>query len=259
MDPQLNKDGLLAAIGRDEIVVFYQPQVSAISGELVAVECLARWNHRQLGVLAPAAFLPLIENDEASVQMLGEAVLKQAVRDAAHWPDLTIALNVSPIQFRLPQLADRVVNIIQAAGFAPSRLELEILETSYFENPVQMCEVLTRLRSQGIRIALDDFGTGYSSLAALMELPLDKLKIDGSFVRKSGTIRSAAIIHAVVALARGIELKVTAEGVENEEQRSFLRAAGCHYLQGYLFGKPMPAGDFSALVAARAAPTQYRH
>ena len=240
---------LQAAFGRGEIVVLYQPQVTAADSKLNAVECLVRLQHPERGLLPPAEFLPAIENDEVAIQAMGHAVLRQACRDAASWPGLSIGVNISPVQFRLPHLADSIVEIANEESFPLDRLELEILETAYFENPAHMRDVLTGLRTKGVRIALDDFGTGYSSLSALLELPLDKLKIDASFVKKSDTIRSASIIHAIVALARGIGLKVTAEGVETEQQRSFLRAAGCHYLQGYLFSKPVSALAIGRMIA----------
>jgi EAL domain-containing protein (putative c-di-GMP-specific phosphodiesterase class I) len=155
------------------------------------------------------------------------------------------------VQFRLPSFADKLVAIAQEEGLPLSRLELEILETSYFEDPVRMRGVLTGLRAQGVKIALDDFGTGYSSLAALMELALDKLKIDAGFVKKFEDIKSASIIHAIVALARAIGLKITAEGVEEARQQSFLRSAGCHYLQGYLFSEPVEASVITGMLKGK--------
>ena len=241
---------LIAAVRNGEIFALYQPQVSSLTGELAGVECLVRWRHPERGVLNPAEFLPTVEDNEDIIQLLGETVLRQACRDAAAWPGLFIGMNISPVQFRLPDLADRIVAIAEEARFPLNRIELEILETSYFENPDHMREVLSGFRKLGVCIALDDFGTGYSSLAALLELPLDKLKIDAEFVHKFDDIRSASVIHAIVALARAIGLKVTAEGVETEQQRSFLRSSGCHFLQGYLFSKPVVADVITQMIAA---------
>lgn len=245
---------LRAAIGRGEIVVHYQPQVAAASGDIIAVECLARWQHPERGLLSPNDFLPTVNNDESIIQLLGETVLRKACRDAREWPDITVGLNVSPVQFRLPSFADKLVVIARDEGLPLKRLELEILETSYFEDPLRMREMLTGLRAQGVKIALDDFGTGYSSLAALLELPLDKLKIDAGFVKKFEDVKAVSIIHAIVALARAIGLKITAEGVEDPRQQSFLRSAGCHYLQGYLFSRPVAADIITSMLRNPSRP-----
>ena len=244
------KAELEVALARGDFAVFYQPQVHAATGAVAAVECLLRWRHPQRGLLAPGAFLPGLEHDEGLIQDLGELVLRQACRDARAWPKIHIAVNVSAVQFRLPDMGDRLVAIAAAEGFALDRVEVEILETFYFENPSRMRDMLDILRAKGLRVALDDFGTGYASLSALLELPLDKLKIDASFVHKCHELKSASIIHAVVAAARSIGLKVTAEGVETEAQQSFLRAAGCHYLQGFLFSRPVEAEQITAMLAA---------
>ncbi len=244
------KSALINAVRTGEIFVLYQPQVLASTGELAGVECLVRWRHPERGVLKPAQFIPVVEDDEEIIQMLGGSVLRTACRDAAAWPHLFIGVNISPVQFRLPGLTGGLVAIVEEAGFPFHRIELEILETSYFENPEHMRDVLSELRKLGMGIALDDFGTGYSSLAALLELPLDKLKIDAQFVRKFNDIRSASVIHAIVALARAIGLKITAEGVETEQQRLFLRSSGCHFLQGYLFSQPVVADVITQMISA---------
>ena len=245
-----SKNVLRAAVSRGEITVYYQPQVSAETGALAGVECLVRWRHPERGFISPAEFLPAVADDEHIIQLLGETVLRQACEDAAAWPDIVIGVNISPVQFRLPELAGRIIAIAKEEGFPLNRLELEILESSYFENPAHMREVLTGLRVQGIRIALDDFGTGYSSLAALLELPLDKLKIDSGFVKKFDDLRGAPIIHSITTLALAIGLKVTAEGVETHAQQIFLRAAGCHFLQGYLFSEPVAADAITRMIAS---------
>lgn len=244
------------AVADGEIVPHYQPQVSARDGTLAGVEVLARWRHPDRGVLAPNSFLAGHESHAGLIQGINEAILRQACRDALQWPGIFIGVNVSPVQFSIPDFSGRLLDIAKAESFPPNRLEFEILETSYFANPAHMSEVLTGLRNRGVRVALDDFGTGYSSLAVLLELPLDKLKIDGGFVRQSGTLRSAAIIQAITALARAIGLTITAEGVETTQQAGFLKTAGCHYLQGYLFSKAVPAAELAEMyfpAAARSA------
>ncbi len=248
------KADLRSAIRRGEICVFYQPQVHAGTGKIASVECLARWRHPERGLLAPGGFLMELADDEEINNELCEAVLRTACRDALAWPDIGIAVNLSPIQFRSQDLGERMISIARESGLPLKRLELEILETFYFEEPDRMRDVLSRWREQGLRIALDDFGTGYASLSAILALPLDKLKIDASFVRQCEDVKSASIIHAIVALARAIGLKVTAEGVETEAQRSFLRIAGSHFLQGYLFSRPVPADDITRMLGAPEVP-----
>lgn len=250
---QDRKSELLEAIGRGEIVVHYQPQIAAATGSVAGVECLMRWNHPRDGLLPPGAFFNGVEDDETVIQALCETVLRQACRDALAWPGIFVGINLSPVQFRLAGFADRLIAIAREEKFPLERLELEILETSFFEDPAGMRAVLSQFRAAGVRIALDDFGTGYASLSALLDLPLDKLKIDASFVRQCDQLRPASIIHAIVALARAVGLKVTAEGVETQAQRNFLRAAGCHYLQGYLFSHPAPAALIPALIQGEAA------
>jgi len=239
------------AIGRGEIVAFYQPQVSAKSGDIEGVECLVRWKRPGGEIVPPAEFLPPVQDNPELIHLLGETVLRCACRDSVAWPGIMVGINISPIQFRLPHLASRIAAIAAEENMSLDRLELEILETSYFEDPAHMREVLTRLRNLGVKVALDDFGTGFSSLSALLELPLDKLKIDASFVKHFDTVRSASIIHAIVALARAIGLKVTAEGVETAEQQRFLRAAGCHLLQGYLFSPGVSADEITRMLSLK--------
>ncbi len=251
MNFENNESALRLAIARGEIVAFYQPQVSAKSGEIHGVECLARWKRPNGEIVAPADFLPPVQDNRELIHLLGETMLRCACRDAAAWPGLMIGVNISPIQFHMPDLAGRIAAIAAEEKMSLERLELEILETSYFEDPAHMRDVLAELRKLGVKVALDDFGTGYSSLSALLELPLDKLKIDASFVKHFDTVRSASIIHAIVALARAIGLKITAEGVETDEQQRFLRAAGCHYLQGYLFSPAVPAEEITRMLAQR--------
>jgi EAL domain-containing protein (putative c-di-GMP-specific phosphodiesterase class I) len=184
------------------------------------------------------------------IRDLGAWVLRQACRDGLAWPSLVVGVNVSPIQFRDPDFCSTVRGIADAAGMPLERLELEVTEGAYFDDVERALVELKRLRALGVQIALDDFGTGYASLTYLRRLPFTKVKIDKSFVDECQSVGAAAIIHAVIAMSRALGLKVTAEGVETEEQRRFLRAAGCHYLQGYLFARPLPAREITARLAA---------
>ncbi len=230
---------LREAIEKNQLRVLYQPQMTSDGSRMASVESLVRWEHPVHGLLGPGHFVPLAEKTSL-ISELGEAVLRQSCIDALRWPQISVGVNVSPLQFRDPAFAEKIEAIVRQSGLPFERLELEIVESSYFDDPDKAEAMLRRLRDLGIRIALDDFGTGYSSLSCLLRLPLDKIKIDRSFVVGVDTIRSASIIHAIIALARAIGLKVTAEGIETEDQQRFLRAAGAHYLQGYLYSAPVP-------------------
>jgi EAL domain-containing protein (putative c-di-GMP-specific phosphodiesterase class I) len=173
---------------------------------------------------------------------LGEWVLRKACLEAKAWAGLTVAVNVSPLQFRRQDFVEMVERILAETGFDAKRLELELTESTLLGNVDDAEKAMHRLKAHGVRFALDDFGTGYSSLLYLRRFPFDRIKIDRSFVRSIETAADAAsIVHAIVSLGRGLGMKVTAEGVETAEQQLFLRAAGVHSMQGYRFGKPSPA------------------
>lgn len=244
---------LADAIEGGELRPFYQPQVCAKTGRLVGVEALARWPHREAGFVSPGLFVPYAEQN-GLINMLGTAMLRRACCDAVAWPHLSVAVNVSPLQFASGALIDIVTDALSASGLPSSRLELEITEGIVFADPERAMETMKALRTLGVRLALDDFGTGFASLSYLRTLPWDKVKIDQSFVREASFVTSAAIIHAVIALSRALGLKVTAEGVETEEQRSFLRTAGCHVLQGYLFGQAVDAAAVTARLSEAFEP-----
>jgi EAL domain-containing protein (putative c-di-GMP-specific phosphodiesterase class I) len=244
-----SRGDVLVAIAAGQITTLYQPQMSADGAKICGVEALARWRHPTLGMIGPGQFVPQLNGDAEAVQALSEAVLRQACRDGREWNIPRVAVNIDPLQFAIDDLADRIEVIAASEGFPLDRLEIEILETSYFDDPARVQRVLARLRRAGISVALDDFGTGYSSLSCLLQLPLDKLKIDASFVRNVDQLRSAAVIHAIVALSRSIGLKVTAEGVETREQARFLKIAGCHFLQGFYFARAITAEEVSAMLA----------
>jgi diguanylate cyclase (GGDEF)-like protein len=252
---KLLESDLLHAIRNDGLSAAYQPIVNASGDTMVGVEALARWTHPTAGVIPPSVFIPIAENSGLIVE-LGEWMLRRACLDGRNWPGLTVAVNVSPLQFRRSDFVDVVERILKETDFDASRLELELTESTLLGN-LETAELsMLRLKAIGVRFALDDFGTGYSSLLYLRRFPFDKLKIDSSFVRSIETAPdAAAIVHAVVSLGRGLGMRVTAEGVENAEQHLFLRAAGVHSMQGYRFGRPGPAADISARIAS---PDDYR-
>jgi EAL domain-containing protein (putative c-di-GMP-specific phosphodiesterase class I) len=246
MVDEISESDIRQAIESDQLELLYQPQVKADGVSLAAVESVVRWDHARLGRLGPQLFVPLAESS-GLIDPLGEWVLRRACRDALRWPGLCVSVNVSPLQFRQPDFIAKIGEIVRASGAPVSQIEIEIVETAVFENEAQAETALRAMHDLGLKVALDDFGTGYSSLAYLRRLPFDKLKIDKCFVDDIGSLRGAAIVHAVIALARALGMKVTAEGVETTDQQKVLRAAGCHYLQGYLFSRPVPAEEIDAL------------
>jgi EAL domain-containing protein (putative c-di-GMP-specific phosphodiesterase class I) len=242
---KLIENDLRVAIDNDQLEIAYQPIVNGSGETVVGGEALCRWHHPERGDIPPAEFIPIAENSGLIIA-LGEKVLRRACVEASAWPGLMLAVNVSALQFRRPDFVDVVERILAATGFDPSRLELEVTESTLIGNVDSAELAMARLKALGVRLALDDFGTGYSSLLYLRRFPFDKLKIDRSFVHSiEKTADAAAIVHAVVSLGRGLGMKVTAEGVETAEQHLFLRAAGVHSMQGYRFGRPVSAAEFS--------------
>ena len=248
-----SREQLVGALERDELFLVYQPQMLPDGAALAGVEALVRWQHPVRGPLGPADFLNAIEAHGLSDE-LGTWVLKRACQDALRWPSLMLSVNISPTQFQKARFVERLLECVRQTGFPLPRLELEIVETAFFADPGSAEAQLRHLRSFGISLALDDFGIGYSSLSYLRRMPFTKLKIDKSFIDDVTMMHSAAIVHAVIALGRALGLKVTAEGVETAEQQKFLRIAGCHYLQGYLFSKPVPPAEIDAMLAAPPSP-----
>ena len=237
-------DDLRAAIANNQLSVAYQPIVSLASGALAGFEALLRWQHPVRGAIPPDEFIPLAE-ETGIIGALGDWVLAEACREAASWPtNIRISVNLSPLQLRKPGFAVDVIQMLGRANLSPRRLKLELTETALFGEDKVTHETLTALQQIGIGIALDDFGTGYSSLSHLRLKQLDRIKIDMSFVSKiekdSG---SAAIVRAILMLARELGLKTTAEGVETEAQRDWLTENGCGDGQGYLFGRPGSAAE----------------
>ena len=253
MDQQLRdkralQQDLQQAIARDEITVHYQPQ-ARIDGEITGFEALARWQHPVRGMVPPEVFIPLAE-ESGGITALGEWILRVAAREAAGWrKPLTIAINLSPVQFQHGDLPTLVHQVLMETGLAPGRLEFEITEGVLVGDFNRALAILRRLKNLGVRIAMDDFGTGYSSLSYLQAFPFDKIKIDKAFVTNlDHSQQSATIIRAVIALGHGLALPVMAEGVETEEQLRFLAGKSCDGIQGYYVGRPKPIADYVELV-----------
>jgi len=241
---------LRAALNRDEFEVYYQPIRDVASDSVVAFEALVRWNHSLRGMIAPVNFIPLAE-ETGLIIPLGDWVLRQACQDASGWSeDITVAVNLSPVQFKNPNLLSSVKAALLASGLPAHRLELEITESVLLQNSETTLAVLHELRGFGVRISLDDFGTGYSSLSYLRSFPFDKIKIDRSFVTDLATrADSMAIVRAVTGLGKSLGIVTTAEGVETEAQFDLLRREGCTQAQGYLFSKPRPAAEVEAMLS----------
>jgi len=235
---------LRKALPSGEFELYYQPVVNLASKEISGFEALIRWNHPGKGMISPADFIPLAEEIGFIVPM-GEWVIRQACATAALWPDnLHVAVNISAIQFRSPGLMQVIVSALAASGLAPTRLEIEITESVLLHNKEATLAVLHQLRALGIRIAMDDFGTGYSSLTYLQSFPFDKIKIDRSFVKNiTENSSSLNIVRAVAALANGMGMTATAEGVETAEQLHSIASEGCTEMQGFLFSRPLPAAE----------------
>ncbi len=239
---------LRIAVSRSEFHLVFQPQVSLGNGGLTGAEALLRWERPGLGNMPPDRFIGLAE-ETGLIGPIGDWVLREACRQASTWPDhLTVAVNVSPVQFRQGDLYATVTAALRDNVLAPRRLELEITEGVLLQDTDDTLAVLHRLRDLGVRIAMDDFGTGYSSLVYLQKFPFDKVKIDRSFVRHLGSDRNAeAIVRAVIGMSAALGVRVNAEGVETATQADLLRREGCQEVQGFLFGKPMPAPEFAAM------------
>jgi diguanylate cyclase (GGDEF)-like protein/PAS domain S-box-containing protein len=233
---------LREALRLDRLTLVYQPQVDLGTGGLVGAEALSRWTDGSLGIISPAQFVAAAEETGIIVE-LGAWVIEKACREAASWPEhVRVAVNVSPVQFELSDVAATIETALQRSGLDPRRLDIEITEGVFVRNASQVTATLEMIRAMGVGIALDDFGTGYSSLGYLGRLPIDKIKIDQSFVRElPGDSESAAIIAAVLSLAHALGKTAVAEGIETPAQAELLRAAGCDQAQGFHFGRPMSA------------------
>ena len=253
------ESSLRLAIDREELFLVYQPQWDVTTGKITGAEALLRWRHPELGLISPDRFIPIAENSGLIVP-IGEWVLRTACAQARQWqdqglPPLPIAVNVSAVQFRQQSFPELVRKVLGETGLAAECLELELTESLLLSAADATLSMLHKLKRMGVKLSIDDFGTGYSSLSYLNQLPVYKLKIDRSFVRDiTVDPDDAAITGTIISMAKNLNLKVIAEGVENEQQMSFLRQHDCDEVQGYYFSRPLEVGDFSAKVRSTLLP-----
>jgi EAL domain-containing protein (putative c-di-GMP-specific phosphodiesterase class I) len=226
----------------------YQPQIDLATGAIIGAEALMRWTRAGHGAVSPADFIPIAEETGLIVPM-GAWLLGEACREAATWPArMSVAVNVSPLQFRFAGFLDTVREALARSGLDPRRLELEVTEGILIHDTEETLAILAELRAIGVRLAMDDFGTGYASLGYLRKFRFDKIKIDRSFVQNLGADPNAeAIVRAVVGLSDALGISTNAEGVENTEQANLLHAHGCREVQGFLYSKAVPSRDLHAL------------
>ncbi|EDX77911.1 cyclic diguanylate phosphodiesterase (EAL) domain protein [Coleofasciculus chthonoplastes PCC 7420] len=252
------KTSLRYALERDELQVYYQPQLNLETGKIIGAEALLRWEHPERGLVSPIKFIPLAE-ETGLILPIGEWVLKTACQQTRHWqkmgyPHLKIAVNLSGRQFQQLDLRHRLVKIFTETGLRPEYLELELTESMLVENTDVAIRRLQALKALGVEIAIDDFGTGYSSLSYLQQFPFDTLKIDRCFIRNiQDNPSQAAITQAIIEMANTLDLKLVAEGVETDAELSFVVQHHCHKMQGYLFSKPLPAKEFESLLFSEKA------
>lgn len=247
------ESGLRQALAREQFQLHYQPQISMQDGRVVGAEALLRWTHPEFGQVSPAEFIPIAE-ETGLILSIGEWVLRAAVQQAKKWmvsgqAAITIAVNLSAVQFRHVQLPELVVHILDEAGLPPQYIELELTESAAMDAPLEAIAVMDNLHARGIRMSIDDFGTGYSSLSYLRKFKVGKLKIDQSFVRDiTEDPESRAIVSAIITLASSMGFQTIAEGVETAGQLSFLRLQGCNEVQGYYFSKPLAVIEFESFM-----------
>ena len=240
---------LREAVDRGQLELHFQPIVKAQDGNLSSFEALVRWRHPTRGLVSPAEFIPIAE-DTGLINQIGDWVLTEACQQALKWPEnISVAVNVSPVQFKMPGLALKIIETLGKTGLAPGRLEIEVTEAAFLNDTSDTQSTLELLRGVGIQIALDDFGTGYSSLSYLDKFQFDKIKIDRSFIaRMHDEGGSLAIIRAITTLARDLGISVIAEGVETQEQLDQLRLIKCPEVQGFLFSRPRPSSEFDTMI-----------
>lgn len=246
------ESGLRVAIPRQEIVPYFEQQVDLTTNRLHGFEVLARWEHPTRGLISPELFIPIAE-ETGMIADLSLSIMRQAFLAARDWdPSLSLSINISPWQLRDAWLAQKIIKVLTETGFPASRLEVEITESSLFDNLPLAQSIVGSLKNQGARLALDDFGTGYSSLAHLRALPFDRIKIDKSFILSlNDSADSAAIVHAIISLGESLNLPITAEGVEDAGIEERLRAIGCAKAQGWYYGKPLSVTGVRRLLAER--------
>lgn len=239
---------LRVALAKKQLELHYQPQLDLRTGEMTGVEALLRWHHPELGWIPPADVIPLAEESDLIVA-IGEWVLGEACAQAAAWPSLNMAVNLSPIQFMRSDLVETVETVLATTGLPAERLELEITESVWLSDCEKAMVTLNRLRRLGVRVALDDFGTGYASISYLLRFPFDKIKIDRSFIQGLDRMTEAnAVVHALIGLGRSIGVRASAEGVETPAQIEHLRKEGCEEVQGFYYGEPALAQEICAIL-----------
>jgi EAL domain-containing protein (putative c-di-GMP-specific phosphodiesterase class I) len=247
------ENALRRALERNQFHLHYQPQMSLTNGSVRSVEALLRWQHPQLGAVSPAEFIPIAE-DSGQILQIGEWVLRTALSQLKTWrtngfPHLTMAVNLSAIQFRQPQLPELVSRMLAEFSLPPDSLELELTEGVAVDDPHAAVATMDQLHARGVRMSMDDFGTGYSSLSQLKRFQIFKLKIDQSFVRDLGDDgNDRAIVSAIIRMAQALGMRTTAEGVETEGQLAYLREQGCDEAQGYHFSMPLSAPELEAFM-----------
>ncbi|MEO1731360.1 MAG: EAL domain-containing protein [Pseudomonadota bacterium] len=241
------ESGIRRGLENGEFLPYYEQQIDIESGDIVGFEMLARWQSPQLGLVSPEIFIPVAE-EMGVIADLSDQLMQRAFADANEWADaITLSINISPVQLRDPWFAQKLLKLLVQANFKPQRLDIEITESCLHENVGLVRSMITSLRNQGVRISLDDFGTGYSSLEQLRSLPFDRLKIDRSFVSElSSPDGHSRIVDAIVSLGRGLDMPITAEGIEDEEILGALKKMGKLKGQGYLYGRPEPADEVRA-------------
>jgi diguanylate cyclase (GGDEF)-like protein len=253
VERQSIEEGLRRALERQEFELHYQPKVNLTTGAITGAEALIRWLHPTRGLVSPMDFIPVAE-DCGLILSIGAWVLREACKQAQAWkdvglPTMTMAVNVSAMEFRDKNFLAGLVATLAETGFDPRFLELELTESVLMKHATSTAIILRTLRERGIRVAVDDFGTGYSSLSYLQKFPIDAVKIDQSFVRQISTAGDdTTIVKAVIGMARGLKLRVIAEGVETAEEAAFLRAYRCEEAQGYFFSRPVPPQQFAILL-----------
>jgi EAL domain-containing protein (putative c-di-GMP-specific phosphodiesterase class I)/GGDEF domain-containing protein/CheY-like chemotaxis protein len=257
---QTMESSLRYALERGELTLYYQPRVEIASGRIVGLEALLRWQHPELGLVSPGHFISIAE-ESGLIVPIGEWVLREACRQNQAWrdaglPAIRVAVNLSSVQFRQPDLEVRIAQVLEETGLEPGGLELELTESMLFQDAERTTETLRAIKEMGVHLSIDDFGTGYSSLSYVKRFPVHALKIDQSFVREMTTSpESSAITTSIVLMGKSLGLTVVAEGVETRSQLEFLRALECDEAQGYLFSRPVPAREAGELVGGTHART----
>ena len=252
------EQNLRQAIERDELTVYYQPKMEILSRRVIGVEALVRWCHPTLGMISPGQFIPLAE-ETGLIVPIGEWVLRTAARQNREWQDqgydpIRMAVNLSPAQFRQPNLFETVHRLVSDVGMPCEWLELELTEGMLMQDAQTTIQILRKLKNAGIHLSIDDFGTGYSSLSYLKRFPINTLKIDQSFVRDVTTNpEDAAIATSIILMGHSLKLNVIAEGVETDSQLSFLKILQCNEVQGYLISPPVPPAKAEAFLT-RSTP-----